>query len=159
MKINFLSLIVAILSLSLTSCDEEEAPLQFDTIENSDPENITLNYYCPDLGPIRGYKEYFITATFNAGEIRMKCNNCHRIEIETSFSKPCILEGGGNSLTKSTSEETGIIITLEKDNILNISFADRNSAEYYGLFGKIIAFGKVGGNDEQTIINISRYHR
>jgi len=147
--------------LVLSACEEEEAPLQFDMIENSDPDAIRLRYFCPTMGPFPGYKEYYVYTDFTAGEIRLQCNNCQQIKIETNFSKPCVLEGGGNSSTEATAEETGIFVTLEKGNQITIRFADRSgdAALTYGYFGAIKAFGKVGGKDESTTINLARSNR
>ena len=156
MKKILLFFAIVVFSSIMVSCDEEEAPLQFDIIENSDEDSIRISYYCPNLGPFSGKKEYFVHTNFSAGEIQLECNNCQSIAIETSFRKPCVLDWGASSATEATDEETGIFVTLEKGNVIKINFADRNGDEIYAYYGTIKTFGKVGGNSEQTTININR---
>lgn len=154
---SFCIALLGIALLSSSKCTEpDEAPLQFDLVENSDPESITTSYHSPCLGPFPCDKEYFIYTGFTAGDVVLKCTNCRVIEIETSLSKPCVLEGGGSSSTEATAEETGIYVTLAGANVINIHFADCTGAEYYGLYGTVTAYGKVDGRDEVAVINISR---
>ncbi len=146
--------------LSSSKCTEpDEAPLQFDIVQNSDPESITSSYHSSCMGPFPCDKEYFIYTGFGSGDIVLQCTNCRVIEIETSLSKPCVLEGGGSSSTEATAEETGIYVTLSGANVINIHFADRTGVEYYGLYGTIQAYGKVDGREETAVINITRSQR
>ncbi|MDE7473755.1 MAG: hypothetical protein K2M68_09260 [Muribaculaceae bacterium] len=145
--------------LTLAGCDENEAPLQFDVVDNTTPEVITVDYYCPDFGWFPGDKEYFVRTDFTAGSVTLKCNNCDRggIKIETELSKPCVIEGGGSSSCEATAEETGIYVSLSHaGNMITIDFADVSPADSYSYYGVIKAYGKVGREDKVTVINVTR---
>ena len=157
MKKGLLCLVSVLLLFSVASCRKEnEAPLQFDVVENSDSTEIRVYYHSSDMGPGIVVKEYFVHSYFTSGELLLECNNSRHLDIETRFDKPCVLETGGSSLTESTAEETGIFVTLENDNQLRIRFEDRTDDNIYAYYGDVKVFGKVGGKDEVTKINISR---
>lgn len=107
--------------LVLAGCDEKEAPLQFEVMINTSPEATDIRYYCPDLGPFRGDKEYFVVTDFSASEVKFQCTNAGPIHIETS------LEAGGNISTDVTPEEAGIFVTLERGNVIAIRFEELES--------------------------------
>lgn len=152
---------VACLLLVLTSskCEDDEAPLQFDVIDNSAPDVTSVSYYCPDMGPFGGVMEYFVRTDFSESSVKLYCNNCGRdgIRIETSLSKPCVLENGGSSSCEATPEETGIYVSLSDANTITVNFAgiDREDLAY-AYYGTITAYGKVNRKDVKTQINISR---
>lgn len=148
--ISFLALIV--LTPLIVSCGEQEAPLQFDIIENSNDDAIKVAYYSYGMGPFPIQKQYYVYTDFSAGEIQFECNNCQNIEFETSFG----IFSGGSSRPEATEEVTGIFISLEKGNIIKIRFADRSGDEIISYSATIKAYGKVGKRTEQTTINIRR---
>lgn len=59
----------------LTSCEEEESPIRFDTTQKG----VKVEYYSPD--PSCFEKVYFITADVNKGDVVMRCNTHSEISI------------------------------------------------------------------------------
>lgn len=148
-----------LLMLTSSKCEDEEAPLQFDVVENTAPDVTSLAYYCPDMGPFGGEKEYFISTDFSESRVKLYCNNCNRsgISIDAQFQKPCVLEGGGSSTCEATPQETGIYVSLSDGDMITVQFADISSEEsMYACYGTITVHGKVNRNDVTTRINISR---
>ena len=150
MKIKLLHLIFIILSLIMVSCEDEDAPLQFDIVQISNKECIEVIYTCRDITPLPGVKEYYVNTYFTAGEIQLKCNNCDQLEIETRLE---------SSTNEVTAEESGIFVTLENRNIVKIVFAGLPVSEIMSYYGTIKVFGKVGGESQVTTINIQRLNR
>ncbi len=148
MKKILLFLTITVFSIILVSCEEPEAPLQFDIIENSDEDANYISYHSTGVTPFPGTKQYHIFTKVYSGEIKLECNNCNDIEIETSFS---------DSFGEATAEETGIFVTLENGNIITIRLAEKSFDIAMGYYCTIKVFGKVRKNMESTTININRY--
>lgn len=86
-----LRLLAALMFAGLcVSCEEEESPIFFDTESNSNPENVSCEYYSPDPSCVE--KMYWITAYDEAGEITLRCTNQSNITL--SHSQPDISEDG-----------------------------------------------------------------
>lgn len=150
MKDKLLYFMFIILSLAMVSCEDEDAPLQFDLVHVSNKEDIEVMYYCRDISIFSGVKEYYVNTYFTAGELQLKCNNCDQLEIDTR------LEGSGDEVT---AEVSGIFVTLENQNIVKIVFTDLPASEVISYHGTINVFGKVGGENQVTTINIHHLNR
>ncbi len=149
-------LIGCLLSILLfSSCEEGEAPLMFDEIDNTAPSVTTFSYH--GYGPFTGNKQYFVDTDFTESEIKLQCNNCSSIAIETRLEKPCVLDTGGSSTTVATPDETGIYVTLAEGNVITVRFTPLNpDLSDYGYYGTVTAIGKVDGKQQHTIINLHR---
>lgn len=153
-----LSLIpLLIFMLALAGCHEEvDAPLQFDVIENTAPDVTTIRYFA-NPGPGTQQKDYYVYTDFSACELRLKCTNCDRLQIETSLTKPYVPETGGTITVEATPEETGIHVSLSESDVVTIRFTELEANENpYGFFGTVEAYGKVNGEDSKTVIYIAR---
>lgn len=149
-------LIWALLSVLLCACHEEtEASLQFDVIENSTPETTRIRYFA-NPGPGCIEKEYYVYTDFSESELKLKCNNSNKIKTSCRLKKPYASENGDTTI-EATPEETGIYVTLSENNIITVRFAQLSSENTpYGYYGTIIATDYNGGEERQTVINISR---
>lgn len=158
MKQSLFIIILSVFALLLTSCREEvDAPLQLDVTENTAPDVTKVGYDTSVLGPGRHEKEYQITTDFSASELKMQCNNCKQLQIETALRKPYVPETGGSTTIEATAEETGIYVSVAEGNIITIRFAQldpENSS--YGYYGTVKVHGKIKGETKTTTINIGR---
>lgn len=150
MKEKLLYFMFIILSLTLVSCEEEDAPLQLDIVQISNKEDIEVMYFCRDRNILRGVKEYYVNTHFTAGELQLKCNNCNQLEIETKLRR---------SENEVTADEAGIFVTLENRNTVKIVFSDLPASEVISYYGTVKVFGKINGKSQITTINIERLNR
>lgn len=149
-------IVCLVVVMFLSGCDAEEAPLQFDVIENTSPETTKLEYHA-QAGPFPGVNEYYIHTNYSASEVKLHCNNCKHLVIDTYLDKPYAPESGGTTSTEATPEESGIYVTLSEGNTVTVTFTPLIPLESaYGYYGKITATGKIGGKEVQTVINIHR---
>ncbi|MBO5268984.1 MAG: hypothetical protein J6B13_09540 [Muribaculaceae bacterium] len=153
----FKTLVWLLLPLSLCGCEDEEAPLLFDTIENTSPDVTSVQYYAPSAYG-NGEKEYYVVTDFSESGLKLECSNCDNIEISCELRKFYSPESGGTTTTAATAEETGIYVSLTDGNIIAIRFAEPGAVNGAGsYFGTIYARDKAGGGDRRTIINIARH--
>jgi len=158
MKQSLFFAILSVLALLLAGCREEvDAPLQLDVIENTAPDITKVDYSTSVLGPGRHEKEYQITTDFSASELKMQCNNCRQLQVETALRKPYVPETGGSTTTDATAEETGIYVSVDNGNVITIKFTqldpENNS---YGYYCTVKVHGKINGESKTTTINIGR---
>lgn len=142
-------------TILLYACgEEEEAPVQFDTVENTAPETTKVRYYCPSV--YGGEKEYFVSTDFSECLLKLRCSNCRNIDIACELRKPYVPETGGNTTTAATSEETGIYVSLSDAGVITIRFTALNP-DYspYGYFGTIKATDRTD-RKRTTTINLAR---
>lgn len=158
MKNYLLFIILSLFAVVIGGCDEEkDAPLQFEVIENSSPDITKIDYYSPNLGPFVREKEYFVKTDFSSSEVKLQCNNCSLITIDTKLKKPYASETGGSTTIDATPEETGIDVALSEGNVITVKFTQLETLNNpYGYYGTVTVFGKVGRKDEKTVINLSR---
>lgn len=151
-------IILSIIAVALAGCREElDAPLQLDVIENTAPDITDVRYFSSDMGPGWHEKEYHIHTDFSTCELKLQCNNCNLIQIETALTKPYVPPTGGNSSTEATPDETGIHVTLSEGNIITIKFTELEPQDNpYGYFGTVTVYGIVNRENKKTIINIAR---
>lgn len=77
-----LLLLLPLLALTFTACEEDDAELTFTTENNTDPGNITVEYYSPDPSCVD--RMYWITAGSQGGELTLRCNNADAIFINNT---------------------------------------------------------------------------
>lgn len=157
MQKHLFTVILSIIAVALAGCHKEaDAPLQLDVIENTAPDITNIGYYA-NPGPGLQYKEYYVYTDFSACELKLQCNNCNLIQIETALTKPYVPPTGGNSSTEATPDETGIHVTLSEGNIITIKFTELEPQDNpYGYFGTVNVYGIVNRENKKTIINIAR---
>ena len=153
-----LFIILSVIVVALAGCSEEvDAPLQLDVIENTAPDITDVRYFSPSIGLGWHEKEYHVYTDFAACELKLQCNNCNLIQIETALSKPYVPPTGGNSSTEATPDETGIHVTLSEGNIITIRFTELEPQDNpYGYFGTVTVYGIVNRENKKTIIKIAR---
>lgn len=61
----------------LCGCEEDDSPLLFDTVENTNPQNVKIEYYSPDPSCVP--RSYTITTNGLAGELTLRCSNAQII--------------------------------------------------------------------------------
>lgn len=154
MKKYLLLLMVSVLSIA-SSCEEKDAQLKVDVIENSSPDITHMGYFSPTIG--FGYKEYHIYTDFSASELKLRCKKCGRIDMDIELRKPHTSEAGGDTSIEATPEETGIYVALSEGNVITVKFARLEISDApYGYYGTVRIYGRIGGKDKQTTININR---
>lgn len=153
-----LFIILSVIVVALAGCSEEvDAPLQLDVIENTAPDITRIRYFSPSIGLGWHEKEYHVYTDFAACELKLQCNNCNLVQIETALTKPYVPPTGGNSSTEATPDETGIHVTLSEGNIITIQFTELEPQDNpYGYFGTVTVYGIVNRENKKTIINIAR---
>lgn len=157
MKNYLFFIILSLFAVVIGGCDEEkDAPLQFEVIENSSPDITKIDYYSPNLGPFVREKEYFVKTDFSSSEVKLQCNNCGQITIDTKLEKPHTAETGGDTMIEATPEETGIYVSLSDGNVITVNFRQLDLDNPYGYYGTVTVFGKVDGKEEKALINLSR---
>lgn len=158
MQKHLFTVILSIIAVALAGCSEEvDAPLQLDVIENTAPDITDVRYFSPSMGPGWHEKEYHVYTDFSACELKLQCNNCNLIQIETALTKPYVPPTGGNSSTEATPDETGIHVTLSEGNIITVRFTELEPQDNpYGYFGTVTVYGIVNRENKKTIINIAR---
>lgn len=153
-----LFIILSLIVVAIAGCSEEvDAPLQLDVIENTAPDITDVRYFSPSIGLGWHEKEYHVYTDFSACELKLQCNNCNLIQIETALSKPYVPPTGGNSSTEATPDETGIHVTLSEGNIITVRFTELEPQDNpYGYFGTVTVYGIVNRENKKTIISIAR---
>lgn len=155
MKNYLFFIILSLFAVVIGGCDEEkDAPLQFEVIENSSPDITKMDYYSP--GAFAREKEYFVKTDFSSSEVKLQCNNCGQITIDTKLEKPHTAETGGDTMIEATLEETGIYVSLSDGNVITVNFRQLDLDNPYGYYGTVTVFGKVDGKEEKALINLSR---
>lgn len=114
--------------LAMTSCEEEESPIRFTAIANSDPESFTYEYYSPDPTCIE--KLHWIEADTDEGDLVLQCTTHSKIAITNELSSPSDLE------TNTYRSENGAwTASISDGNVLKIHFdkldADKDYDERY----------------------------
>lgn len=73
MKTFLYILLIPILAVALSSCEEEESPILFSTESISNPENVKIEYFSPD--PSCQPKSYRVWTNSQESELKIKCTN------------------------------------------------------------------------------------
>lgn len=79
MKQLMYSFLMFLISVSLVSCEEDDAELMFTTVACAPQSNVKIEYYSPD--PVHVDRTYWITANKNASELVIRCSNASNISI------------------------------------------------------------------------------
>lgn len=131
-----------------------DAPLQLDVTENTAPDITKVGYDTSVLGPGRHEKEYQVSTDFSDCELKMQCNNCKQLQVETALRKPYVPETGGSTTIEATAEETGIYVSVAEGNGIAIRFAQLDPEK--SSYGTVKVHGKIKGETKTTTINIGR---
>lgn len=122
MKKYFVLLFSILFVTALCGCEEEDSPLLFTTIENTNPQNVKIDYYSPD--PSCQPRSYTITTNRFAGELTIKCSNAPSIYFA---------EIGNNSRAKygvTASGEIDINTLVFDDGKWYVSLIDNNHLKF-----------------------------
>ena len=97
-----LSILLPIIAILFTGCEEDDSPILFSTEIISNPDNVKIEYYSPD--PCCVPRGYTITANSNQSEISIKCTNFSRINLEK-----CDCEDGTELTAKLIDSNTVVV--------------------------------------------------
>ena len=116
-------LLAAILAVMVFGgCEEEDSPLRFETVENTAPQNVEIDYYSVD--PSCQPRRYYITTNRFGGELTIKCTNARNIYFA---------EIGENSSAEygvSDSGEVDVNTLVFNDGNWTVSVVDHNSLRF-----------------------------
>lgn len=115
-----------ILSFALISCEEEDSPLLFSTVENTFPENVKLEYYSPDPSCIA--RSYHISTNRMSGVLILKCTNSNKLfftkSAENSRGQFGVTDTGETDYNTLVFEKGNWTVTIMDDNHLKFVFKE-----------------------------------
>ena len=138
---NLLFILLPIIAILFTGCEEDDSPILFSTENISNPDNVKIEYYSPDPSCVP--RMYTITANSNQSEISIKCTNFSNIDLEK-----CDCEEGAEMTAKLVDSNTVVVSfnEIEADNEQEIS----TKSGYIGV-------SAIGKKDKvTTYINVCR---
>ncbi|MBD5246573.1 MAG: hypothetical protein HDS54_00190 [Barnesiella sp.] len=97
-----LTILLPIIAILFTGCEEDDSPILFATENISNPDNVKIEYYSPD--PCCVPRGYTITANSNQSEISIRCTNFSRINLEK-----CDCEDGAELTAKLIDSNTVVV--------------------------------------------------
>lgn len=116
-------LLAAVLAVMvLGGCEEEDSPLRFETVENTEPQNVKIDYYSVD--PSCQPRRYYITTNRLGGELTIKCTNARNIYFA---------EIGENSRAEYGVSDSGVVdvnTLVFNDGNWTVSVVDHNSLRF-----------------------------
>ena len=137
----FLNILLPIIAILFTGCEEDDSPILFSTENISNPDNVKIEYFSPDPSCLP--RMYRITANSNESEISIRCTNFSQIALEK-----CDCEEGADWTAKLIDSNTIVVSfnEIETDN-------DQETSTKSGYI-EVSAIGK--NNKVTTSINIIR---
>lgn len=71
--------------IALAGCQEEDSAIRLAVVSNSNPEQISWDYYSID--PQCLPQQYFLCASDAAGDIELACKNYSQLAVEAKYSQ------------------------------------------------------------------------
>lgn len=110
-----------LLVTALCGCEEEDSPLMFNTVVNTKPQNLKIEYFSPD--PSCQPRSYHVYANRLGGELRIKCSNAQNIYFDMNdYSRVKYGTTASGEVDRNT--------LIYEDGNWSVSLIDNNSLKF-----------------------------